>query len=60
MPHIDIMSMIGSAVPEPLRRSGYLVCWFVLVDGVACSGPFVAPDLALDAKRHLEHVLYLH
>ncbi|MDG1579802.1 hypothetical protein [Pseudomonas sp. GOM6] len=57
MPRIDIMSMIGSAVPEALRSSGHLVCWYVLVDGVACSGPFVAPDLAEDAKRFFQRHL---
>lgn len=60
MPHIDIMSMIGSAVPEALRSSGHPACWYVVVDGVARSGPFVSRDLAADALRHVERQLHLH
>ncbi|WP_252272724.1 hypothetical protein [Pseudomonas subflava] len=60
MPRLDIMSMIGSAVPEPLRTSGHLACWYVLVDGEQRFGPFVSPDLAQDAKRHYEQRLRLH
>lgn len=60
MPRIDIMSMIGSAVPDALRSSGHLVCWYVLVDGVARSGPFVAHDLAEDARRYFQRNLRLH
>lgn len=60
MPHIDIMSMIGSAVPEPLRSSGHLACWYVMVDGVQRLGPYVSSDLARDAKSYVEHQLRLH
>lgn len=60
MPRIDIMSMIGSAVPEALRSSGHLACWYVLVDGVPRLGPYVAADLARDAKSYVERQLLLH
>ena len=54
MAHIDIASMIGSAVPAPLRSSGHLACWYVMVDGVQRSGPFLSRDQADDAKRRFE------
>ncbi len=60
MPHIDIMSMIGSAVPEVLRTSGHLACWYVMVNGEQHLGPFVSPDLARDAKRYVERQSRLH
>lgn len=30
---IDIAVMIGSGVPEALRKQGHKVCWVVLVNG---------------------------
>ena len=60
MPRIDIMSMIGSAVPAPLRSSGHLACWYVMVDGEQHLGPYVSPDLARDAKRYVERQLHWH
>ena len=60
MPRIDIMSMIGSAVPAPLRSSGYLACWYVMVDGEQHLGPYVSSDLARDAKLYVERQLRLH
>ncbi|MBD9426728.1 hypothetical protein IB232_15435 [Pseudomonas sp. PDM15] len=60
MPRIDIMSMIGSAVPAPLRSSGHLACWYVMVDGQQHLGPYVSPDLARDSKRHVERQLHWH
>ena len=38
MPKIHVMSVIGSAVPAPLRADGLLACWYVVSDGVAVSG----------------------
>ncbi|WP_339499359.1 hypothetical protein [Pseudomonas canadensis] len=40
MPTIQIMSVIGSAVPAPLRKLGLLACWYLVRDGEAISGPF--------------------
>ena len=40
MPKVHIMSVVGSAVPEPLRADGLLACWYVVIDGVPVSGPF--------------------
>ena len=42
MPKIHVMSVIGSAVPAPLRADGLLACWYVVSDGVALSGPFTS------------------
>ncbi|WP_426210682.1 hypothetical protein [Pseudomonas sp. TWR2-1-1] len=42
MSRIQVMSVIGSAVPAPLRADGFLACWYVVNDGVAVSGPFTS------------------
>ena len=42
MPKVHIMSVVGSAVPEPLRADGLLACWYVVIDGVAVGGPFTS------------------
>ena len=42
MPSFQVMSVIGSAVPAPLRAHGLLACWYVVSDGVAVSGPFTS------------------
>lgn len=60
MARINIASMIGSAVPEPLRIGGYLACWYLMVDGVRRSGPFVSLDQAYDAKQRFQRQLHLH
>lgn len=50
MPHIDIMSVVGSAVPEALRAQGHLACWFVMIDGQCKSGPYTTLDMACASK----------
>ncbi|BCD87994.1 hypothetical protein PSm6_44010 [Pseudomonas solani] len=50
MPHIDIMSLVGSAVPEALRAQGHLACWFVVIDGQRKSGPYTTQDMASASK----------
>ena len=40
MPNVHVMSVIGSAVPAPLRADGLLACWYVVSDGDTVSGPF--------------------
>ena len=42
MPTIQIMSVIGSAVPAPLRKLGLLACWYVVRDGEPISGPLTS------------------
>ncbi|GLZ84351.1 hypothetical protein Pres01_04020 [Metapseudomonas resinovorans] len=46
MSHVDVMSLVGTAVPETLRVAGHMACWFVVVDGVMRSGPFTSRDAA--------------
>lgn len=46
MSHVDVMSLVGTAVPEALRAAGHMACWFVVVDGVMRSGPFTSRDAA--------------
>lgn len=50
MPHINIMSMVGTAVPSALRLEGHLACWYVAVDGMQKSGPFTSLDAAVASK----------
>ncbi|MGO2286166.1 hypothetical protein [Pseudomonas lundensis] len=42
MSKVHVMSMVGSAVPAPLRADGLLACWYVVIDGVQVSGPFTS------------------
>lgn len=42
MSKVQIMSVVGSAVPTPLRELGLLACWYLMQDGVAISGPFTS------------------
>jgi len=42
MSKIHVMSVVGSAVPAPLRADGLLACWYVVIDGVPVSGPFTS------------------
>ena len=45
MSQVQIMSVIGSAVPAPLRALGLLACWYLVQDGEAISGPLTSlPD----------------
>lgn len=42
MAQVQIMSVIGSAVPASLRASGLLACWYLMRDGEAISGPLTS------------------
>ena len=42
MSKIHVMSVVGSAVPAPLRADGLLACWYVVIDGVPVRGPFTS------------------
>lgn len=39
MATIQIMSVVGSAVPAALREQGLLACWYLVRNGEAVSGP---------------------
>ncbi|CRI56945.1 hypothetical protein [Pseudomonas sp. CCOS 191] len=46
MAPIQIMSVVGSAVPSSLRQQGLLACWYLLRDGEAISGPLTSRSSA--------------
>ncbi|ONH50217.1 hypothetical protein SAMN04490182_1205 [Pseudomonas cedrina] len=46
MPTVQIMSVVGSAVPAPLRALGLLACWYLVSDGEAISGPLTSLSAA--------------
>lgn len=39
MATIQIMSVVGSAVPPSLREQGLLACWYLMRNGETVSGP---------------------
>lgn len=47
MPRIDVVSLVGSAVPAKLRSEGHIACWLLLVDGGPVAGPFSSREAAL-------------
>ncbi len=42
MAQVQIMSVVGSAVPAPLRELGLLACWYLVRDGEPISGPLTS------------------
>lgn len=54
MPKVQIMSVIGSAVPSPLRERGLLACWYLVRDGEAVSGPLTSLPAAQALSRQLD------
>ncbi len=52
MVSINIMSVVGSAVPPALRELGLLACWYLVRDGEPVSGPITSlPDAEALAER---------
>jgi hypothetical protein len=56
MSKVQIMSVIGSAVPASLRDLGLLACWYLMQDGVPISGPFTS----LLAAQALSQSMAIH
>ncbi|NWB92622.1 hypothetical protein [Pseudomonas agarici] len=54
MPKVQIMSVIGSAVPASLRELGLLACWYLVRDGVAISGPFTSLSVAKALSERMD------
>ncbi|OPA90091.1 hypothetical protein BFW87_21765 [Pseudomonas fluorescens] len=52
MPTVQIMSVIGSAVPAPLRELGLLACWYLVRDGEPISGPLTSLSAAEEQLRY--------
>lgn len=48
MASIQIMSVVGSAVPRELRQQGLLACWYLMCNGEAISGPLTSRASAQD------------
>ncbi|MGV8920667.1 MAG: hypothetical protein ACOH2R_23240 [Pseudomonas sp.] len=42
MNQVQIMSVVGSAVPAQLRELGLLACWYLVRNGEPVSGPFAS------------------
>ncbi|MHA6194100.1 hypothetical protein ACX3YG_06970 [Pseudomonas wadenswilerensis] len=42
MATINIMSVVGSAVPPALREIGLLACWYLIRDGEKIGGPITS------------------
>lgn len=52
MNKVQIMSVIGSAVPAQLRARGLLACWYLMHNGEPVSGPFVSlPDAQASSEK---------
>jgi hypothetical protein len=48
---VHIMSVVGTAVPAPLRNRGLLACWYLVSNGEPISGPLLSLS---DAKQQLQ------
>jgi len=48
------MSVIGSAVPAPLRELGMLACWYLVQDGAPISGPLTSLNAAKALSERLD------
>ncbi|MGE7956099.1 hypothetical protein ACQKQA_05765 [Pseudomonas sp. NPDC089530] len=54
MPKVQIMSVIGSAVPASLRDLGLLACWYLVRDGEPVSGPLTSLNAAQALSQEIE------
>ncbi|AMS17142.1 hypothetical protein BK635_15225 [Pseudomonas chlororaphis] len=54
MPKVQIMSVIGSAVPTSLREVGLLACWYLVRDGEPVSGPLTSLTAAQALSQKIE------
>ena len=53
MSQVQIMSVIGSAVPAQLRNLGMLACWYLVQDGVQISGPLTSLPAARELSQRI-------
>jgi hypothetical protein len=54
MATIQIMSVIGSAVPTTLREQGLLACWYLVRNGEPVSGPLATRASAQALAEQLQ------
>ncbi|MFK4133032.1 hypothetical protein ACI2KR_12230 [Pseudomonas luteola] len=57
MPIVQIMSVVGSAVPAALREAGFIVCWYLVRNGERISGPFTTRQ---EAQVQMSTLAELH
>ncbi|MDH0647844.1 hypothetical protein N5D48_15065 [Pseudomonas sp. GD03858] len=53
MATVQIMSVVGSAVPRELRLQGLLACWYLMRNGETISGPLTSRASAQHMAEHL-------
>lgn len=51
---IQIMSVVGSAVPTRLREQGLLACWYLMRNGEPVSGPLASKACAVAMADQLQ------
>jgi hypothetical protein len=54
MTKVQIMSVVGSAVPAQLRERGLLACWYLMQNGEAVSGPLLSLPAAQALSQQME------
>jgi hypothetical protein len=54
MTKVQIMSVVGSAVPAQLRERGLLACWYLVQNGEPVSGPLLSLPAAQELSQRLE------
>ncbi|OCR22119.1 filamentous hemagglutinin [Pseudomonas syringae] len=54
MTKVQIMSVVGSAVPANLRARGLLACWYLMQNGEPVSGPFASLPAAQALSEKLD------
>ncbi|NBB10088.1 hypothetical protein [Pseudomonas sp. SLFW] len=54
MTKVQIMSVVGSAVPASLRERGLLACWYLVQNGEPVSGPLPSLPAAQALSQQFE------
>ena len=54
MTKVQIMSVVGSAVPANLRERGLLACWYLMQNGEPVSGPVASLPAAQALSEKLD------
>jgi hypothetical protein len=54
MTKVQIMSVVGSAVPAQLRERGLLACWYLMQNGEPVSGPLLSLPAAQALSQQME------
>lgn len=54
MTKVQIMSVVGSAVPAQLRERGLLACWYLMHEGVPVSGTLLSLPAAQALSQQMQ------